>query len=28
MPPSITRHPSDNDEDWTYFYLNMWVSLS
>jgi hypothetical protein len=23
MSPSITRHPSDNNEDWTYFYLNM-----
>lgn len=27
MSPSITRHPNDNNEDWTYFYLNMWVSL-
>lgn len=23
LSPSIIRHPSDNDEDWTYFYLNM-----
>ncbi|KAG0691971.1 hypothetical protein DFH29DRAFT_818501 [Suillus ampliporus] len=25
LSPSIIRHPSDNDEDWTYFYLNMFV---
>ncbi|KAG2336702.1 hypothetical protein BDR05DRAFT_896368 [Suillus weaverae] len=25
MSPSIARHPSDNDEDWTYFYLNIFV---
>lgn len=25
LSPSIIRHTSDNDEDWTYFYLNIFV---
>lgn len=25
LPPSITRSPSENDEDWVFYYINMYV---
>ena len=25
LPPSIARHKSDNDEDWDWYYVNMYV---
>lgn len=28
MGPSIVRPPSDNDEDWVYYYVNMYVFCS
>lgn len=28
LPPSIVRLPSDNDEDWLYFYVKMYVQTS